>query len=392
MLFLFACEITLRLVGMDLVAFRTFEPALQMTPNGSGPFRPEKTTRAWRAYGDLANMGNAWRLRQYHNEELHADRFGFRNEGSHSEYGGIVVGDSFSIASGVPESQTLPERLSQLSGIGFYNAGWNGALSPSELRYLAANLKIHGGIVVCEILERSIRIGPPVMDDKTSRLYQTPYAAQQALGAKAFLPWLTDVTNRLKPEAVSPMKVLSRKVVKRLQNGSLQPNPYWDLVVHRRLKNGDDMLFLTLDLQPIGDIKAISEGWRIFLQWYRDELQSQGFRLVVAFVPNKYTVYSPLLKVPPPDNDGARLLGEVTRKVDAAGVPVINLTPEFMSVAADDLPKHEYIYWRDDTHWNAAGINIAANSVWDLVRNSQQSSLAPSSAGVVPAAPHGAQP
>src|SRR3954464_2000283 len=74
-----ACELASRFLPLDLVAFRVWEPALQTTLGAPGPFEPGKVVRKRRAYGDLAALGNYRRLRQYHAEELHVDRLGFRN-------------------------------------------------------------------------------------------------------------------------------------------------------------------------------------------------------------------------------------------------------------------------------------------------------------------------
>jgi hypothetical protein len=42
---------------------------------------------------------------------------------------------------------------------------------------------------------------------------------------------------------------------------------------------------------------------------------------------------------------------------------VLNLTPEFRKQAEALLARGEYLYWLDDTHWNAEGIRVAAQEI-----------------------------
>ncbi len=42
---------------------------------------------------------------------------------------------------------------------------------------------------------------------------------------------------------------------------------------------------------------------------------------------------------------------------------MINLTDDYMRAAASDFQQGRYIYWLDDTHWNAEGIEIAAKAI-----------------------------
>ena len=44
-------------------------------------------------------------------------------------------------------------------------------------------------------------------------------------------------------------------------------------------------------------------------------------------------------------------------------MPVVNLMPVFQEATA----RGEQLYWRDDTHWNDAGIRLAAEELWRVV-------------------------
>ena len=60
---------------------------------------------------------------------------------------------------------------------------------------------------------------------------------------------------------------------------------------------------------------------------------------------------------------GSRYLMALERRLEQEGIPVINLTDEYMQAAAREFQQGRYIYWLDDTHWNAEGIEIAAKAI-----------------------------
>ncbi len=353
---------------LELVAFRTFEPALSRKPRMLGQFDPCKNIRVRGAYGDLAAMANVRSVRQYHDETLHTDAMGFRDpcDLADAHYAGIVAGDSFVVGVGEPEVDTLPGKLTTLAGAPFYNAGWNGVLIPGGVAYLAGELKIRSGVVVLEVLERTLKTPTPIAEDFPPGVFTSPQAAEQAKGASSFLPWLTDVQQKLSPSTPSPLQIISQKIIKKLQNDKLQPNPYWHLAVHETLANGDNMLFLPKDLRPVDDVDALSASWANYFEWYRNQLRPYNLKLIVLLVPNKYTVYGQWAA--PVQADGIRLLNGVEHRLEAKGIPVVNLTGQFREVAAEQLPEHRYLYWRDDTHWNAEGIALAADRLWNSIR------------------------
>ncbi len=89
-----------------------------------------------------------------------------------------------------------------------------------------------------------------------------------------------------------------------------------------------------------------------------------NLRLVILLVPTKYTVYRPLLR----DDDSERAdqtpyLDRVEKALKEVHVPVINLLNVFRKKAQEDYQKNLYIYWRDDTHWNARGVELAAEEI-----------------------------
>src|SRR6185503_1728426 len=88
-------------------------------------------------------------------------------------------------------------------------------------------------------------------------------------------------------------------------------------------------------------------------------------QMVDMFIPpDKYTVYRPLLKDDEsPEGPGPLYLNTVEKALREAGVPVINLVDVFRERARQDYDKHQYLYWRDDVHWNPRGVELAAEEI-----------------------------
>src|SRR5262249_48621416 len=156
----------------------------------------------------------------------------------------------------------------------------------------------------------------------------------------------------------SPLQILVQKGYKSLQNDWLLPNASRSEVVVGRLRNGEPMLFYPPDIKaslrrgPV-DVSGFERLGR--------ELKERGWRLVVLLLHTKYTVYRSLLE----DDDGPvradkPYLNAVEECLRAADIPTVNLLRPLQQNAVEDYQQGSYIYWLDDTHWNAAGITVAA--------------------------------
>lgn len=82
----------------------------------------------------------------------------------------------------------------------------------------------------------------------------------------------------------------------------------------------------------------------------------------VFFIPTKYRVYKDFIK--------GRILPEPAAGFKALeayyqprAIPVIDLTAILRKAARNELSDGQYLYWRDDTHWNGNGIRVVAPEV-----------------------------
>ena len=87
--------------------------------------------------------------------------------------------------------------------------------------------------------------------------------------------------------------------------------------------------------------------------------------MVVLLVPEKEQVHVQALS---PERRRAlagsvELLGAIASGLAAEGVPAVDLMPVFREATAAG----RRLYWRDDTHWNDAGIQLAADQLWRKV-------------------------
>lgn len=114
-------------------------------------------------------------------------------------------------------------------------------------------------------------------------------------------------------------------------------------------------------LTPENDAPGVVETARKVAQGF----QANGMKLVVLLVPEKEQVF--VRALPAADRQalaqGPALFAAIEAGLKEAGVPVVNLMPVFLDATA----KGQRLYWRDDTHWNDAGIRLAAEELWRVV-------------------------
>lgn len=73
------------------------------------------------------------------------------------------------------------------------------------------------------------------------------------------------------------------------------------------------------------------------------------------FIPPKYRVYHHLQENNP--------LEFLQKNYGEKSIPVIDLTNILKDEARKKLALEEYVYWRDDTHWNSNGISVVSEYI-----------------------------
>ena len=359
-LVLLAClgDVGMRLERVDPWTFRAWE-ALSAYRSPAAPFEANRRFEKTDSYGDLAALGNMPELRQYRSEVFTTDALGFRNPpGAWSRPpAAIVVGDSFVVGSGVSDDETVTSRLGALLGCPVYNAGGIDP-DPDRLLALARKLNLDRGLVIHQFAED---FEMPAAPSEARRRYQKALAA---LG-----PEVGSLVGRVRGMlTISPLQIASEHALKALEDGRILPNRYVGRVVRGRLASGDSMLFLSYFFGKFHQKREVPTA---YWTWLQKELRAGGLELAVVIVPSGYRVYRPFLVEPKPKPGEAvdDYPGRVEDDLRRAGIPALNLTAPLSAAAAKGLQEKQYLYWRDDIHWNVQGTEVAAQAIRDGLRD-----------------------
>jgi hypothetical protein len=348
----FVLDVAARFFPLDQLSFRAWEPAVRYHLPCS-PFRANFHYVNDLSYGDLAAMGNLPQYRHYRETIFSTDAFGFRRNsdvtGSLVKYYALLVGDSMIAGSALNDDETLPARLEHHLGRGVYNGG--GLDYPptlDQILYLVRRLNLTGGTILYEYFERH-DLPPPhvVLSHEPGTTFDCrDWRTRLSIWYEGFIE-------------TSPLQIVAQKIFRKLQNDFLIPNASKAEVVVSILTNGEPILFYPPEIQ-----RSRRKGPADVSGFKRlaDELEKNGLRLVVILVPTKYTVYRPLLK-DEETNEDTGYLNAVDASLKKMNVDSVNLLSPFQQKAREYYKEGSYIYWLDDVHWNAAGVELAAEEI-----------------------------
>jgi hypothetical protein len=186
--------------------------------------------------------------------------------------------------------------------------------------------------------------------------------------------WRTGVRMRFpfnllhSPFEDSPLKVTLQRSFRVVQDDRLLPNPARDTVLVGNLPSGDPMLFLGTDASERHSPQQADE-LADSITLLAQNLGGRGLKFLVTLVPNKFTVYGPLLKPPLAVDDHVNYLRDLAMALGKRGIRTVNLTRTLAREAGTRLTAGEYLYFLDDTHWNADGIDISAQAISRAIGN-----------------------
>lgn len=363
MLFFFLLDLVLRFVPLGPLTFRAWEAMPRHYPNAVGPFIPNKHYHRDNSYGVVASIGNLPALRRYHSVDFTTDAYGFHNPPALVQGNpiGIVIGDSFTVGSELPEDQSLSARLTQRFGGYFYNAGSPQPLHLRSLEAVAQRLGIHHGLVVFEFLESRAMQDPPSATADGAR-----GAAQSFFFRALGQEWTDRLGTPLNELHSSPLQAISAKLEKKIQDDILLPNTFASFVMQEKLRNGESIVFLPAEFKSPADPRKAADRWAAYFAWYSAQLRNDGLDLIVLLVPNRATVYAPLLAQARDISASRATLEDLASALQNAGVRTVSLEPRFAHDAAFLLDEKKYLYFLDDTHWNGNGTAIAADEIFNL--------------------------
>jgi len=345
---LFLVEAALRFVPAKVVAYRGWEAARS---NGGGFFLPNQRYENDRSYGDLANLGNLPGRREYRRDTFTTDGRGYRNPPdllSGARPAAVLLGDSFAAGAGNPDDAMPSSELTRRLGASVYNAAGRNVWELDEWLGVSREIGLDRGWVIYEHLQGASVTAP--------------------VRSKRWASWT--VLRWARSLSVSPMKIWLSRGLRRIQDGVVLPNPHLRRVADLRLSDGTPMLFLP-DPGPMTQREAEEDAdrWRDLLWRRSEDLSRSGLRLLVVLVPTKRQIYGPMLEPPSRSLDAAfGSFARLDEDLRARGVAVVNLAPIFRREAEARVARGELLYWRDDTHWNPAGIRLAAEEIVRALR------------------------
>lgn len=353
----FLLDAGMRLLPIDAFTYRAWEALERGHPTGA-VFEPNRRYVNARSYGNLAAMANLPALRQYRPVRVSTDAWGYRNASRvhDEEISAILAGDSFVVGAEVGDEQTLPSQMSTLTGCVVYNAGgleWHA--TPDRIVTLARRLHLRNRLVIRVYAEEGLYaeeagVSLPHRPGLTARL-----AASTPAGLRSVIGRLRGLI------ADAPLRILSQHALRRLEDDRVLPNRYAARVITATLSNGDWMLFWAPSVTNFYRGGGIDLDYWV---WLRDDLRKADLDLLVVLVPSKYRVYRPFLVDQRPLGTGAgESLDRLERGLRTLGVSVLNLEPIFSARAARELERGEYLYYKDDMHWNARGIEVGAEAI-----------------------------
>ncbi len=308
-------------------------------------------------HGDLAALDLSLPLsvREPRRVHFHTDAWGYRNTADYAGQHWILNGDSFVVANGSDEADTLTSLLKQQYGVDTYQIAFPS--DPADYMNRATQFLNRGSQGVKFIFffyegndfSNLDQLGHASLGSqliKTVSSISEEYDRQRIEFLKRFLPSLRypKIIYGMSRRALGEMlkredTAVSLYTVGERQLGFLKP--------HNELAMASQLALLPFE----ADEALLSRTSCIF------------------FIPTKLRVYkrylpdyiSSRIQSPAP---GIRALKEAFKDTKAE---IIDLTPKLQDEAEKYLRLDKYLYWRDDTHWNGTGIRAVLSDVYECI-------------------------
>ncbi len=349
-------------------------PSTGPVPTAAGSAAPRVRTLPAQTGAGLTQMlpfpGKAARYAEFHPETVQPmDPWGYFNASTPGERycPVLMVGDSFMVSLG---TQTVAQALAVAGGVRVYNHARPGTGPFLELRRFIASDRFDPPpqVVVWNLTAREL--GAPLFQRQAvAAWFDRSMATEAAPGTKpSGILW-----DHLAPSALrsawpntSLVAYFSRKAWRQIQLGVFREWP-------SEVMGADDprfgpMLFYGENLRVLPFLAPETDAPVVvkIVEQVARGLRERGMELVVLLVPEKEQVHQDALPARHRQalTDSVDLLGAIASGLTAKGVTAVDLMPVFREVTASG----QRLYWRDDTHWNDAGIRLAAEELWQKVK------------------------
>lgn len=372
-------DFTLRLLPLDWLHLLP-EHIASRRPGRFRPFIPNLSIVLDPWIGETAMTGNLAPSEFRPPIRFSTDSLGFRKTPGVPPGGPIdlllFTGRSYAYGGGLSDDETFPAALTRVTGLKTYNGGrfYRDPENLQSLDWLLQALhRPRPGILLLYwedfdlYLHELDRLPWPSDGPGEALLGASRYSALRAglqYAKRRAVAWWT----------VSPLEILSIRAFKFLTGGRILPNPYRSNVAVRHLPDGRRLLLLQQEVDRVlhppdpADIRRHGD----YFASLSSGLARRGLRSYVVLVPNRYSVYGPLI-------DGAaadprpHYLDRLEADLRSRGIRVVNALPLLRSTAVQDLASGDLSYYREDHHWTPLGVERIARVAAARIRSQSPS-------------------
>jgi len=316
------------------------------------------------AIGETSSKGKIDQIKEPRLVRFKTDEFGLRNNEKLLEADLILAGDSFIVANGTDQADMPSVWLEKLSNFKVANVAHPGDPYAYERRLLSFldKLKPSASIIVF-YFEGNDFTGKDVEEDKESGVKVLQFFARTYVK-------LENRKDRYLNKVYSKNQVFFR-IIRRnshVLNASLlaalreifvksdSPVQEKNVAVITSSIGANEMGFLT-------SYNKVTEGFGRKAYIFQDRRVLSRVK-AVFFIPTKWRTYQRW--------NGAKPTADAFDYLKASygdlKIPVYDLSAVLANEAAALLDRGEYVFWRDDTHWNASGIAAAMKEVAQKIK------------------------
>jgi len=332
-----------------------YDRLISLTPGKAPIYKKNKSVKMTQPFGNLRALAN-----NYHPDDGHVleyeprdiafktDSLGFRNDSDYRGQPYILVGDSFVAGTANTQEHTLSSVLKNSYQADTYSLAVEGANISNYVTYIKMFENLNNGPfkVIIFLYESndfpSAEVENISEPKKLKHFYKKPINLYKSFFRETGLYRYTWIAYK------SIRRSYRKSTFSRLQINQIGNH----LIGFARGEVRD----FEREYTPHPDLEKN-------LKSIRNRIEH------MYYIPSKYRAYHPLLnnrdKELPIDTTWKGLFLTASR----LKIPATNLTPVFIKEAKKYyLEKSQFIYWKDDTHWNINGITIAAKVICQTVK------------------------
>jgi alginate O-acetyltransferase complex protein AlgJ len=342
--FIIAVCIELFILPIDYFTFRVWEALVIKRSFGvlKGSFYPNMILSKTEEGGDLAPHSKCSVKKDV---IWITDKYGYRKANTPlKKYSVAIVGDSNLAGAGLTQNDMLSEVLEKKLNEGVY------PLAPESLKEVFEHGLLKQSapdLIILESIERGILTGnyripkdkdfgrPPPWDEIILKIQLNKFVQSVAITLDRIFK--ANMLNYLKARINS----LATPGIKDFDEAPCPPLFLQGVVAN------DDV--------PAEKLNAVAHN----IKKYSDFFTGKGIRFIFLPIPNKENIYYEHLGTKKPV-----FLENLIKKMRELNVEVVNTQKTFNNLTKTSVS----LYHRDDTHWNAEGVKVAAELLEEVIR------------------------